>query len=179
MRLEVDARTAPLYIYKTFESFREHMEQYVRAALRAGLYGWEVTDCAVTMTRCTYSVPDGPPSRRGPLSTAADFRKLTPLVLARALERARTVVCEPTVRLTLEVPTTSIGIVVPVLTRVGAAVERQASRGELSTIEAIVSARAADELQRDLPRLTGGEGVLDSTFAGYRPVTGTMPTRSA
>jgi hypothetical protein len=32
---------------------------------------------------------------RGPLSTAADFRKLTPLVLMQALKRAGTVVCEP------------------------------------------------------------------------------------
>ena len=55
--------------------------------LREGLHGWQVTDCVVTMTDCAYSVPDGPPSRRGPLSTAADFRKLTPLVLMQALEQ--------------------------------------------------------------------------------------------
>jgi hypothetical protein len=29
----------------------------------------------------------------------------------------------------------------------------------------------ADELQRQLAGLTGGEGVLESTFAGYQPVT--------
>ena len=87
-RLEVDLRTVPLYIYKTLESFTEHMDEYVREALREGLFGWQVTDCVVTMTKCAYSVPDGPPSRRGPLSTAADFRKLTPLVLMQALERA-------------------------------------------------------------------------------------------
>jgi ribosomal protection tetracycline resistance protein len=33
------------------------------------------------------------------------------------------------------------------------------------------------ELQRALPGLTGGEGVLDSTFAGYQPVSGDQPTR--
>ena len=36
-RLEVDARTLPLYLYKTAESFAEHMEQYVREALQEGL----------------------------------------------------------------------------------------------------------------------------------------------
>ncbi len=94
-RLEVDPRTTPLYLYKTLESFGEHMRQYVRQSLQEGLFGWQVTDCLVTMTRCTYSIPDGPPSRRGPPSTAADFRKLTPLVVMQALERAGTVVCEP------------------------------------------------------------------------------------
>jgi ribosomal protection tetracycline resistance protein len=72
-RLQVDPRTVPLYLYKTVEGFAERMGQYVRETLREGLFGWEVTDCIVTMTKCTYSVPDGPPSRRGPLSTAADF----------------------------------------------------------------------------------------------------------
>ena len=78
--------------------------EYVRHALREGLAGWRVTDCVVTMTTCGYSIPDGPPSRRGPRSTAADFRKLTPLVVKRALEHAGTVVCEPLVRAELELP---------------------------------------------------------------------------
>ena len=69
------------------------------------------------MTRCVYSVPDGPPSRRGPLSTAADFRKLTPIVLMRALEQATTVVCEPTVRISLEAPTKTLGALLPALVR--------------------------------------------------------------
>ena len=29
-RLEVDAQSAPLYVYKTLESFTEHMAEYVR-----------------------------------------------------------------------------------------------------------------------------------------------------
>ena len=88
-RLEVAARDIPLYVYRTREEFGAQMERYVRAALNEGLRGWQVVDCIVTMTQCAYSGSDGPPSRRGPTSTAADFRKLTPLVVAQALERAR------------------------------------------------------------------------------------------
>src|SRR5262249_19225778 len=80
-RFDVDSRTAPLYVYKRVENFADAMRQYVLDSLGAGLYGWNVTDCVVTLTECAYSIPDGPPSRRGPPSTAADFRKLTPLVL--------------------------------------------------------------------------------------------------
>jgi ribosomal protection tetracycline resistance protein len=178
-RLEVDTRTIPLFVYKTRESFGEHMEEYVRRALHEGLFGWQVADCVVTMTRCGYSVPDGPPSRRGPLSTAADFRKLTPLVVNQALERAGTVVCEPTERVTLEVPTEAIGTVMPALSRLGAVVEMPVPHGGLSTIEAVLPVRRADELQRQLPGLTGGEGVIESVFDGYEPVGGTMPTRVA
>ena len=177
--LGVDTRTIPLYLYKTAEAFAESMGAYVRDALRVGPFGWQVTDCVVTMIECAYSVPDGPPSRRGPLSTSADFRKLTPLVLAQALARAGTVVCEPTVRITLEVPTEAVGGVLPALARLGAAFETPVPRGRLSTIEAVLPAVRADELQRELPRLTGGEGVFDSTFAGYRPVSGDQPTRQS
>ena len=130
------------------------------------------------MTRCVYSVPDGPPSRRGPLSTAADFRKLTPLVLRQALERAGTVVCEPTVRVSLEVPTDTVGAVMPALARLGAAVETPSLQGELSTIGGMLSAALADDLQQQLPALTRGEGVLESSFAGYQPVNGDQPTRA-
>jgi hypothetical protein len=50
---------------QTRESFAEHTEAYVHNALVAGLRGWQVTDCVVTMTRCVYAVPDGPPSCQG------------------------------------------------------------------------------------------------------------------
>jgi ribosomal protection tetracycline resistance protein len=166
--LDVATRDVPLYVYKTRDEFRAHMEEYVREALREGLEGWRVADCAVTMTRCAYSVADGPPSRRGPTSTAADFRKLTPLVLAQALAAAGTVVCEPTVRVTLEVPTRALGVVLPALARLGGSVETPVPGGELSSVEAVLAVPAADELQRQLPGLTGGEGVAESTFAGYR-----------
>jgi len=176
-RLQVDPRTVPLYLYKTLESFREHMDEYVRQTLREGLFGWQVTDCVVTMTRCSYSIPDGPPSRRGPPSTAADFRKLTPLVLMQALERAGTVVCEPSVRVSLEIPTDTIGAVMPALARLGAAVETPSLQAKLSTMKAVLPVTRADDLQRQLPALTGGEGVLESSFAGYQPVSGNQPTR--
>jgi ribosomal protection tetracycline resistance protein len=168
--LAVPTRSIPLYVYKTREHFREQMERYVRDALREGLHGWQVVDYRVTMTECSYSIADGPPSRRGPTSTAADFRKLTPLVLAQALKQADTVVCEPTVRLSVEVPTPTVGVVLAALARLGAMVETPTPHGELSTIDAVLPVTHADELQRELPGLAGGEGVVESTFAGYRPV---------
>ena len=176
-QLAVDARVVPLYLYKTIESFAEHMAGYVRGALREGLNGWEVTDCTVTMADCTYSVPDGPPSRRGPLSTAADFRKLTPIVLMHALENAGTAVCEPMVRATVEVPARSLGAVSATLHRLSADLETPSVKGDLATVEAVVSAVRARDLQRELSRLTGGEGVLESSFIGYRPVVGDQPIR--
>jgi ribosomal protection tetracycline resistance protein len=176
-RLEIDALTAPLYLYKTLNSFSEHMAQYVRETLREGLHGWQVTDCVVTMTSCAYSVPDGPPSKRGPLSTSSDYRKLTPIVLMQALEEAGTSVCEPVVRVRLEVPAESVGAVLAAVGQLGAPAEMESLRGDLAVVDTVLSILAAQELQRDLSRLTSGEGVLESSFLGYEPVSGDPPTR--
>jgi ribosomal protection tetracycline resistance protein len=176
-RLRVETRTVPLYIYKTLERFTEQMGQYVRQTLAQGLCGWQVTDCIVTMTKCTYSVPDGPPSRRGPLSTAADFRKLTPIVLMQALERAGTVVCEPIVQVSIETPAPTVGATLAAVARLGGVLKPPSLHEDLSRIETVLPAARSHDLQRQLPALTGGEGVLESTFAGYQPVAGEQPTR--
>jgi ribosomal protection tetracycline resistance protein len=176
-RLSVGLQAIPLYVYKTKSSFSDHMEEYVRETLREGVFGWEVTDCVVTMTRCWYTIADGPPSRRGPLSTAADFRKLTPIVLMEALERARPAVCVPIDRAALDLPVATLGVVIPALVRLDVAVETPSIAGERATVEAVVPADRVYELQRLLPALTGGEGVVETEFGGYQPLAGDAPTR--
>jgi ribosomal protection tetracycline resistance protein len=176
-RLDVPTQSMPLYLYKAKAGFADAMGRYVRSALREGLFGWQVTDCVVTMTRCVYQSADGPPSTRGPISTLGDFRDLTPIVLLAALEDAGSVVCEPMLTVRLEVPTASIGAVLPAIARRGGTVPVPSPRGELSTLETVLAADRVQEFQRQLPGLTGGEGVLDSDFAGYRPVAGEPPVR--
>jgi ribosomal protection tetracycline resistance protein len=176
-RLDVDGRTVPLYAFKRAEVFGEQMAHWIRQTLQEGLFGWQVTDCVVTMTRCGYSVPDGPPSTRGPLSSPADFRKLTPLVLMQALADAGTVVCEPMVRARAEVPLTAVGAVLPALARLDGTVEAPALDASRATIEAELAAARIHDLQRQLVALASGEGVLETEFAGYRPVSGEPPVR--
>jgi ribosomal protection tetracycline resistance protein len=175
--VDVDPRDAPLYVFKTFESFVEHMGEYVRLAFEEGLFGWQVTDCVVTVTKIGYSLADGPPSRRGPMPTARDVKRLTPVVLMQALERGGSAVCEPVFRIAAEVPIEAIGPVLAALGRLGAGGANPTARGELSVLETTLSASSLQDLRRQLPGLTGGEGVLDSELAGYQPVTGAPPIR--
>ena len=178
-RLEVDPRSVPLYIYKTAESFGAAMTRYVRRTLQEGLFGWQVTDCVVTMTECRYYVGDGPakPSGGTERTTAAHFRKLAPMVLMQALERAGTVVCEPMIRVSVETPADTFGVVLASVAKLGGAVEAPSLRGDFSTIDTVLSAARARDLQRDLPGLTGGEAVVETHLAGYQPVSGTPPMR--
>ena len=106
------------------------------------------------------------------MPTSRDMKRLTPLVLMQALAEAGTAVCEPVFRIAAEVPTEAIGAMLAALGRLGAGATTPSTRGELSVLEATLPASRVQELRRQLPGLTGGEGVIDSEFAGYQPVTG-------
>lgn len=176
-RLEVATRWLPLYVFSSRELFTEAMSRYVRAALREGLYGWRVTDCVVTMTACEYASADGPPSKRGPMSMPRDYEGLTAIVLRNALEQAGTVVCEPILRARIELPVDALGPLLRVLAHLSAPNEPPEVRGSVAILEAIVPATHEQELRRQLPGLTSGEGVVETSFAGYRPVDGPPPAR--
>jgi ribosomal protection tetracycline resistance protein len=178
-RLDVDPRVLPLYIYKTAASFIDAVTQYIEHALEQGLHGWQVTDCIVTMNECGYYIGDGPSKRvlPTPRTTAADYRKLTPLVLRRALKQAGTVVCEPMASVRVELPAARTGAVLSRLARLGADVETPLPHGDLSIVLTTLPSAKVRSLQEQLPGLTSGEGVLEAGFGGYRPVRGRVPSR--
>jgi ribosomal protection tetracycline resistance protein len=110
-------------------------------------------------------------------STAGDFRNLTPLVVMAALKQAGTAVYEPMHRFRLEIPADTIGTLLPALSRLRAVPQSAAGRGSVCVLEGGIPAARVHELQQQLPALTRGEGVLESTFDHHEPVHGTIPTR--
>jgi ribosomal protection tetracycline resistance protein len=168
-RLDVDIRLVPLYVYKTADAFAEMMAQYAAHALREGLHGWPVNDCLVTVTDCGYA---------SPVTGAADFRKLTPLVLMAAVRQAGTVVCQPMIRAALEIPADTIGAVLTAAARLGGIAGSPSVRSGLALAEIMLPAARAQDLTRQLPGLTSGEGVIETSFGGYRPLRGVPPVRA-
>jgi ribosomal protection tetracycline resistance protein len=161
-------------------AFFAAVEDTVRETLRQGLHGWEVTDCTVAMTHSGYLAKHSLGHQRfnkSMSSTGEDFRKLTPLVLMRALRRAGTVVCEPIHRFRLEVPDDTLGAVLPVLAGLDAVPRTPVPRGSSYLVEGEVPAARVHELQQRLSALTRGEGVLESALDRYQPVRGPVPTR--
>lgn len=171
--LEVTHESIPMHVFDTVDAFRDVMERTVREALRQGLHGWEVTDCAVTMTDSDYEAPP----RRWPGTTLSDYRLLTPLVLMAALRQAGTAVCEPILAVRLEFPADVLGPIMSTLVEVEAQPRAPDIRGDTCTLDAELRSVRLHDLQSRLPDLTRGEGVLESSFAGYRPVRGTPPSR--
>ncbi len=172
-RLEVELGSMPLAFFRA-------VEETVRETLRQGIYGWEVTDCTVTMTHSGY-LPRQSHAHQGfakeMSSTGADFRGLTPLVVMTALQRAGTTVCEPIDRFQLEAPTDTLGPLLPALARLRAVPQTPTIRDSSCTLVGDIPAASVHELRLELPRLTRGEGVLECVFDRYEPVSGTIPTR--
>ena len=167
-RGDVEVRYVPLYLFHTVEAFTTQMETYAREALAEGLFGWQVTDCRITMTDCGYA---------SPATSAADFRRLTQLVLATALERAGTWVCEPLADLGLEMPAATAPAVLSTLGQLGGRVRGQFSANGLSRVDAQLPVARVRILQNQLPGLSMGEGILETRPGGYQPIGDNPPKR--
>ncbi|WP_407562684.1 GTP-binding protein [Streptomyces sp. 184] len=161
-------------------AFFKAVEDTVRATLRQGLCGWEVPDVRVTMTHSGYW-PRQSHAHQGfskaMSSTGADFRGITPLVLADALKRAGTRVHEPVQRFRLESPEDAVPALWPVFAALDAVVDAQEVRGGVAVLEGEIPAARVHGLERRLPGLTRGEGVVETAFGRYRAVRGPAPAR--
>jgi ribosomal protection tetracycline resistance protein len=162
-------------------AFFRAVEDTVHETLREGLRGWQVADCAVTLTHTGY-YPRSSHAHQGfaksMSSTGSDFRHLTPLVLMAALKEAGTVVCEPIHRFHLGLPTDTLAAAMGLLGRLDAVPETPAITGSWCTVEGSVAAARVQELRLQLPAKTRGEGVLEVSFDRYEPVSGEPPTRA-
>ncbi|MFJ5303100.1 tetracycline resistance ribosomal protection protein Otr(A) [Streptomyces sp. NPDC088350] len=140
-------------------AFHQAVEDTVHATLLGGLHGAPVTDYRVTLTRSGFI---------GPLSTAADFRGLTPIVLRRALRLARTRLYEPYVAFETEVPLDALAPVTAQLASCRA--EFAGTTGGVGSwlITGELPARRVREVELSLPGLTHGEGMWWSRPSGDR-----------
>lgn len=154
-------------------AFLAATEEGARRALRHGLRGWQVTDCHLTMTSSAYFPRQSHAHQKfdkSMSSVGADFRHLAAVAAMAALARAGTDVCRPVDEVTLDVPADALGAVSNLLGRLGAVMLDVApGRGSLRLVAHLPSHRVP-ALARQLPDLTGGEGVLVSELAHHAPV---------
>ncbi|HEY2694668.1 MAG TPA: translation factor GTPase family protein [Pseudonocardiaceae bacterium] len=160
-RLAVELGALPL-------AFHKAIQETARATLTQGLYGWEVTDVVVTVIQTGYF---------SPLSTAGDFRKLTPLVVMNALARAGTAVHEPVDEFELDIPVSALSSVLVLLGEARARLREPELDGESYRLRGELPAGRVPDVQRALPGLTGGEAAFAARPSGFQPVSGPPPTR--
>ena len=172
-RLEVELGSMP-------SSFFTALQDAIGQTLAEGPFGWQVTDCLVTMTHSGYWARQS--HAHGSFdasmsSTAGDFRNLTPLVLMDALVQAGTEVLEPLHHFRLEIPGDALGVVLPALGRLRAVPQSTTLHGSGYVLEGEIPAARIYELQQQVPTMTHGEGALECVFERYETVRGEVPTR--
>lgn len=149
-------------------AFYRALEETIYETLTQGLAGWEVTDCVVTLIDCGYY---------SPITIAADFRKLTPLVVMHALQQAGTVVYEPIEALDLDVPEDTCHAVTRILTHARATIHETTVAGSTTRVSCTIPTAELRAVEQQIPALTRGEGTWVSTPAGYIAVTRNPPSR--
>ncbi|WP_240796493.1 GTP-binding protein [Streptomyces sp. RFCAC02] len=149
-------------------AFVRATEDAVLRTLGQGVFGWEVTDCVVTVFRARAKFPE---------SVAADFRGLAPMVVLRALRSAGSAVFEPCRAVDVEVPADTLGEVIGFLAGIGAELGEPRETADGWLVPAGLPVLPHQRLVAALPGLTRGEGTVLARPGADRPVRGAPPVR--
>ncbi|MGE6539289.1 tetracycline resistance ribosomal protection protein [Bacillus luti] len=149
-------------------SFHKAIEDTVFQTLKQGLYGWEVTDISVTLTHTGYA---------SPVTTASDFRNLTPLVLMDALKKAETYVYEPINEFELTVPEQAISTAMYKLAAIPATFAEPILNNDSYQLTGSLPVAKTENFKRMLHSFTEGEGIFTTKPAGFTRLKPPFPTR--
>ncbi|MFI2486975.1 GTP-binding protein [Promicromonospora kroppenstedtii] len=155
-------------------AFFDGTEDTVRRELARGPLRFPVPDARVVMTHSGYSPRQSHMHQKfnkAMSSTGADFRGLAPRVLAAAVRRAGTVLCEPVHRFVIELPEDTVGPVASLVGRLGGVPfeSRVGARG-IVVMRGEIPAAGVAGLQRELPGLTHGEGMCRTEHDRFEAV---------
>ncbi|EPC06237.1 elongation factor G [Bacillus cereus] len=149
-------------------AFHKAIGDTVFQSLKQGLYGWEVTDIIVTLTHTGYA---------SPVTTASDFRNLTPLVLMDALKQAETCVYEPLNEFELTVPEHAISTTMYKLAAIPATFAEPILNNDSYQLTGSLPVAKTEDFKRMLHSFTEGEGFFTTKPGGFTKLTAPFPTR--
>ncbi|AZQ47331.1 tetracycline resistance ribosomal protection protein [Bacillus albus] len=149
-------------------AFHKAIEDTIFQTLKQGLYGWEVTDIIVTLTHTGYA---------SPVTTASDFRNLTPLVLMNALKQAKTCVYEPVNEFELTVPEHAVSTAMYKLAAIPATFSEPIFNNDSYHLTGSLPVAKTENFKRMLHSFTEGEGIFIMKPAGYKELKAPFPTR--
>ncbi|CAM3874537.1 MULTISPECIES: elongation factor G [Bacillus cereus group] len=149
-------------------AFHKAIEDTVFQTLKQGVYGWEVTDIIVTLTHTGYA---------SPVTTASDFRNLTPLVLMDALKQAGTCVYEPVNEFELTVPEQAISTAMYKLAAISATFSEPKLYNDSYQLTGSLPVANTENFKRMLHSFTEGEGIFTMKPSGYKKLNAPFPTR--
>ncbi len=139
--------------------YQNHIETTVPRALAQGLYGWEVTDCKVTLIGGEHHHVHTHP---------LDFFLATPMAVMDGLEHCGTTLLEPMLTVRLSAAEEVLGRVIGDITGMRGTFDSPVITGDRFTMEARIPAATSMEYPAAFAALTSGKGTYAAQFAGYQ-----------
>ena len=145
------------------QSFQNAVMEGVLYGCEQGLYGWKVTDCKICFEYGLYY---------SPVSTPADFRLLSPIVLEQALKKAGTQLLEPYLSFTLFAPQEYLSRAYNDAPKYCAIIESTRLEKDEVIFKGEIPARCIGEYRNDLNFYTNGRSVCITELKGYQETSG-------
>ena len=145
------------------QSFQNAVMEGVLYGCEQGLYGWKVTDCKICFEYGLYY---------SPVSTPADFRLLSPIVLEQALKKAGTELLEPYLHFEIYAPQEYLSRAYHDAPRYCADIVSTQVKNDEVILKGEIPARCIQEYRNDLTYFTNGQGVCLTELKGYQPAIG-------
>ncbi|MCF2666733.1 tetracycline resistance ribosomal protection mosaic protein Tet(O/W/32/O) [Streptococcus alactolyticus] len=145
------------------QSFQNAVMEGVLYGCEQGLYGWKVTDCKICFEYGLYY---------SPVSTPADFRLLSPIVLEQALKKAGTELLEPYLHFEIYAPQEYLSRAYHDAPRYCADIVSTQIKNDEVILKGEIPARCIQEYRNDLTNFTNGQGVCLTELKGYQPAIG-------
>ena len=142
------------------QSFQNAVMEGVLYGCEQGLYGWKVTDCKICFEYGLYY---------SPVSTPADFRLLSPIVLEQALKKAGTELLEPYLHFEIYAPQEYLSRAYHDAPRYCADIVSTQIKNDEVILKGEIPARCIQEYRNDLTYFTNGQGVCLTELKGYQP----------
>lgn len=140
--------------------YQNHVHDSVFDTARQGLFGWELTDCRITLT-------DGNSHQwhTHPL----DFFTATPVALLRALQNSGEVLLEPYMKLRLTAENGLLGKITGQILQMRGAFDTPEMGEERFSLTATAPLKDCMNYAAVFRSLTGGKGQIDMKLDSYRP----------
>jgi len=140
-------------------SYQHEVARRVPEALQQGMYGFEVTDLAITLVEGQHHVWHTHP---------LDFVVATPMAIMDGLRASGTQLLEPILQFRLSVPEPYAGRVLSDLAQMRAQFDNPVLTGDRLTTQGTLPLATSMDYALQLAMLTGGRGLLTTRFLEYR-----------
>ncbi len=142
------------------QSFQTAVRDGVMRRAEEGVDAWPLTDMKVCFVYSEYD---------SVMSTPSAFRHLASEVLEKALKDVSLTRLEPYLAYTAYVPRSAVGKVASEVLKSRGTVAPPQFVGENATITGVIPVETSRTFALEMAAYTGGEGVFQTEFSGYRP----------